>query len=198
MSDSGEGPSTLVELLEQLHGRADEVDDQLTVGEIVESFSGRAFGPLLALPGVAIVSPMGMVPTLPSLLGAVVVLIAAQRVFGKSHPWLPNSLADRSLSKERIHSSLDRFKPWAKRIDDWTSSRFRWLVEGSMRRWLAAVSIAAAITIPPLELVPGAAFLPGAAILMLGLAILANDGALAALAVAATIGGVGVVAYAFL
>lgn len=184
---------TLSDVVDQLVDQAEQEDGEVSIQSVLDAFAGRLFGPLLLVPGLLIVTPLGGIPTLPTLMGAVVVLISVQTLFGRTHPWLPRWIAERSVGREKFVSAMKRFRPWARRIDRITSPRLEYLITGRMKYGVAAICVVVALTLPPLELVPFAAFAPGVAIALLGLAITTHDGVIGLaglVAAAATVGTV--------
>lgn len=180
-------PETLTDLIDQLEEKASE-DGDLTVQEALDQFAGRIFGPLLVMPAMVVVTPLGAVPTIPTTMAVFIVLIAAQALFGKKHPWLPGFITKQSVKESKLDSAMKKFRPWAKWIDAILKPRLKWLVEGPMKYVIALVCLLMAVAIPPLELAPFACFIPGSAVLLLGLAVMAKDGVAGALGLVASVG----------
>lgn len=172
-------PENLEDVVDQLEDRADAEDQTVTVREALDAFEGRTFGPLLILPAlVALTPPLGMVPMVPSIMGTIVVLVAAQYLVGRTHPWVPDIIGARSVSRTKVLSAVDKSRPWAKWVDGFLGSRLQVLVEGPMEHVIAGLCIVLALTMPAAEFIPGLAAVPAAAILFLGLAVTARDGLL--------------------
>ncbi len=182
-------PGNLEEVVEQLQEKAEAEDDTLSVREALDAFEGRTFGPLLVLPAlVALVPPLGMIPTVPTVMGTIVVLIAAQYLIGRTHPWVPDFIGKRKVKQDKVLRAIEKSRSWAKWVDGFIGKRLQVLVEGPMEHVIAAICIVLALTMPAAELLPGLAAVPAAAILLLGLAVTARDGLLGfiGLAVSAT------------
>ncbi|MEQ8212022.1 MAG: exopolysaccharide biosynthesis protein [Lacipirellulaceae bacterium] len=180
-------PDTLTDVIDQLEEKAGE-DGELTVQDALDEFAGRVFGPLLVIPAMVVVTPLGAVPTIPTAMAVFIVLIASQALFGKKYPWLPNLITERSVEESQLKESMKKFRPWAKWIDAVLKPRLKWLVEGPMKYVIALVCLLMAAAIPPLELAPFACFIPGSAVLLLGLAMMAKDGLAGALGLVASVG----------
>lgn len=167
---------TLTQLLEQL----DESDSGETIRlqDIVDNFETRGFGPLLVLPALIVLLPTGAIPGIPTLCGVFIAMVAAQMVMGKSSPWLPRRLAQRGFSHDKFSRAVTRLKPWTQRIDKLLKPRLQRLVSPLAGRLIAALAVALALSMPPLELVPFAAALPALAIALMGLGMTAKDGLL--------------------
>lgn len=177
-SSQDEAPQTLTDIVDDLEEKASE-DGDLSAQDALDEFAGRLFGPLLVVPGLLTLPPIGAVPTIPTAMAIFVILVAGQSLFGRKHPWLPGVIADRSVDEEKFRDSIEKIRPWLEWTDQFTSQRLQFLVKGPMKYGIAAIAILVACTIPPLELIPFACAIPGGAVLLLGLAITAQDGLLA-------------------
>lgn len=194
-----ESPDGLEDVVDQLEQKAEEEDEHITVREALDAFEGRTFGPLLVLPAlVALTPPLGMIPLVPTIMGAIVVLIAGQYLFGRTHPWLPGFIGERSVKQKKVTSATEKSRPWAKWVDGFLGERLQVLVEGPMERGIAAICVLVALTMPAAEVVPGLAALPAAAILFLGLAITARDGLLGLIGILLSTAGIGYLIYKLL
>jgi hypothetical protein len=191
MADDPKSVGDILDRLEQLAKDEDEV----SLGAVVEALGNRGHGPFLMIPALIDISPVGGIPGLPTVLGAIIVLTAAQMLFGRKHLWLPGFLANRSLSPEKTCKATARLRRLARFLDRWFHGRLPKLTEGSFVRLAAGLCILLALTVPPLELLPFATTAPMAAIAAFGLALLVRDGLLMVIAMilaAAAIGlGIG-------
>ncbi len=177
-----EQPRELADVVDDLKEKSED-DGQMSAQDALDEFAGRLFGPLLVVPGLVTLSPLGVIPLVPTTMGVWVVLVAGQKLAGRKHPWLPGIIADRSVDAEKFRDSMEKFRPWAEWIDKFTKPRYKWLVQGAGKYVLAALCILLALTLPPLEFLPWACMAPGGAILLIGLAITAHDGLLALIGV---------------
>lgn len=193
-ADDG-SPEGLEEVVDQLEEKAEAEDETVTVREALDAFEGRTFGPLLVLPAlVALTPPLGMIPSVPTIMGLIVVLIAGQYMFGRTHPWVPGFIGERSVKRKKVLSAVEKSRPWAEWVDGFLGQRLQVLVEGPMESVIAGLCILLALTMPAAELLPGLAAVPAAAILFLGLAITARDGLLGSLGILVAVGGIGYLA----
>lgn len=85
--------------------------DRITIADVLGTVGERSFGPLIALGGLVIFSPLGVIPTLPSLVALGVGLVAAQLLVGLPRIWLPGFLLRRSMARERMRAAVDRVRP---------------------------------------------------------------------------------------
>ncbi len=163
-----------------------EGEDDISVGDVLDAFSDRLFGPLLVVPALALISPVGAIPGAPIVLAVMLVLLAGQKLVGLDRPWLPQKLTKRSVSRDTLESAMGKLRPWAKRIDALIRPRLTVLAEGPAVYVAAALVVVLAVAIVPIGLIPFAVAAPGGAILLIGLALTARDGLLAILALALT------------
>jgi len=173
-----DAPKRLADLLDDLDAQIDG-DDSIGVSDVLEAFGSRAFGPLLAIPALLALSPIGALPGAPIVFATLISLIAAQHLLGAGRLWLPKFVRERSIPKEKWEAAEKKLLPWAKRIDRVIRPRLEWIVQGPMDRVIAAASIVLALSMIPLGLIPFAVMAPAAALLAMGLALTARDGALA-------------------
>lgn len=173
----------LEDLLHELEGTVDR-EPETTVGEIDKAIGPRSFGPLLVAVGLAGVTPLAAVPTVPSLLAFCVVIVAVQLVFGRRSFWLPGWLLRRHVKRSAIRRSVRLAMPPARLVDRFIRPRLQALTGALATRLVAVVCVFIALAVPPLELVPLAAALPSLAILAFGLGLVARDGLLVLFALA--------------
>ena len=175
----------LAAILDELDGLAgDEAD--VSVGDVLDRTGHRSQGIFLLLPGLIGVSPLGAIPTLPSLMGLIVLILAVQIVFGRDSMWMPAPLRDRAVSNDRLKKAVGKMRGTAEWIDRHFGSRLTWLSNTVSIRLAAATCILLALTAPALEIVPFAAAIPMGAIALLGIAITLKDGVLMAVAFCAS------------
>jgi hypothetical protein len=162
------------------HGRVSVADLMDTIGE-------RSFGPLLLVPSLIAVSPVGAIPGLPAITSVVIVLIAAQILLGHEHFWIPGWLARRSIDAHKMERGLGAFRPVARFIDHLLLPRMPWLTRGPFLYAIALLCLLIGLVTPVLELVPLGGIPPNAAVVAFSLAITARDGLWALLAFGFTI-----------
>ncbi|WP_135506013.1 exopolysaccharide biosynthesis protein [Roseovarius aestuariivivens] len=150
----------------------------VTLGQVVDTFGARGFGPLIFLPAMIEITPLGAIPGLPSLLALLIGLIAIQIVLGRPGFWLPEALRRRNLEADKVQRAISYLDPAARRMDRWFGRRLQPLTAGLARRVAAMVVIALCLTVPALELIPFASSGPMLAVAVIGLALAAEDGLL--------------------
>jgi hypothetical protein len=170
-------PDNLTGVMDRIE-EGTEGQDAVRVEDLFEAFSGRLFGPLLVLPGLLLLTPLGGVPLLPAGVGVFVALLSVQRVFGRKEPWVPQKLRERSMERERVVKAFAKARPWTKRVDRVLRPRVTVLTEGRAEVFAAVLATVLGLSIPVVGLVPLAALAPGAGIALIGLALIARDGVL--------------------
>lgn len=206
--------STLEEVLDRLQGAADEGDggeevggpdpkggtgDEVTLEEMLEAVGRRSFGPLLLLTGLVVLAPLvGDIPTVPTMMAVVVLLVAVQLVLRREHFWLPKWLLRRSVERRKVRKAVDLLRRPARWVDRVLRPRLTGLTGevGSMAVALTCILIALAM--PPMELIPFSANGAGLALLGFGLALVTRDGLLALLSFVFTFLTLGWVGWALL
>lgn len=174
---------TLAHLIDRIAERCDN-GEGISVGTIQEVAGKRFAGPLLFFPAMIVVSPLSLVPTLPTMVAITVVLIAVQLLAGRRTIWLPRKFREAKLSAERVQKVISFMRPGVRWVDKVIKPRLAWLVDSVGVRLASMVCILVAVTMPPLEFFPGASTMAGVIMATLGLAITVRDGALLVAALA--------------
>ncbi|MGB3470661.1 MAG: exopolysaccharide biosynthesis protein [Erythrobacter sp.] len=190
-------PGSVLDIIDCLGSLASERED-VTVDDVVKSFGGRSYGPMILVPALVGISPVGGVPGVPSFFAALIAVIAVQILIGRSHFWLPSVLAQRSVSGEKLGKASDKLEGPAKKLDAVFGDRINWATEPPAPQIAAAVILVLCGTIPLLEIVPFAAAVPFGAIAAFGVALMVRDGALMLLAIAVSLASLGIAVTRFL
>lgn len=168
----------LLERISRTAGRS----ERITLGAIVEAVGTKAFGPLLALSGIILISPLSGIPGMPTTMGIIILLIAVQLLCGRTHFWLPQPLLKRSFSTKTIDKTLRRLSKPASYIDRLLRPRLIGLTHGFGLFPIPITCIILALSMPLMELVPFSATSAGLILTAFGLALVAHDGLLALIA----------------
>ena len=80
--------------LEAILGTAREAVDgtETDLKTIVEAFGDRAFGPVMILCSLFLMTPIGAIPGLPAAFGLIIIVFALQLLFRRETPWMPDVL----------------------------------------------------------------------------------------------------------
>ena len=170
-------PHKVGEILDCLDQMA-EGQDSVSVEDVVGSFGKRTFGPVIMVPALLELSPVGAIPGVPTFLAVTIAILAAQKMFGREHLWLPGWIGHRCVSSDKLRKSTKKLRPIAAFMDRHFHGRLKSLTHAPFSRIAAGMVILLCATVPFLEVLPFASSGPMLAIAMFGLAVLVRDGAL--------------------
>ena len=147
--------------------------DRVSVGEVINRLgsSGLAVSVLiLVLPAlVPVPGPYGMV------FGTVVAILSVQMIWGRSRPWLPSTIARRTLATEHLINGGSYVRSWLARVERFHApGRMQALAGRHMTRIAGCIILPLAVIIAlpiPFGNVP-----PVLAIAMIALALILKDG----------------------
>lgn len=181
-----EAPTNLEDVLDRVARAEDDDGSQTTIRTVLNELGRRTFAPLLLLPGLVTLLPIGGIPGVPTVMSVLILLVSVQLLFGRKSFWLPQWLLNRSVARAK----LDKSRRWmlrpARVIDRFLHPRLTFLTNGAGIYLIALISVVIALMMPPMEIVPFSAIGAGLALTLLGLALLAHDGVVALLAVIVT------------
>ncbi len=156
-------------------------DTPLTARMLLDGLGTAALVPALIVPALLLVSPLSAIPLFSSFCGLAIIVIAAQGAVGRSQPWLPRFLQDRSLPAERTRTAIGVLRRMTAWLDRVSRRRLSFLVRTPLNNLLYLVCAVAAAFIPFLELVPMSSTTIGMGILLISVGILTRDGIFALL-----------------
>ncbi len=174
-------PHSVSEILDMLE-EAGSSTEKVSVGDVVEKFGARSYAPLLIVPALVGISPVGGIPGVPTFLAVIIFLFAVQMAFGRSRLWLPGIIENRAIKGEKVEKSAEKLRRPAKWIDALFNERLKPLAGKKAARVAAVIVVLLCIAVPPLELLPFAVMLPMAVIATFGIALLVRDGLIMLLA----------------
>ena len=186
------GITTLQQLVERLDKAA--TGERVTVESMMEAVGRSSFGALLLLGGLVTLSPLDIIPGIPTVIALGIILVCAQLLAGRRHFWLPAWLLRQSITRQRFRQALSWLKKPARLGDRLVRPRLTALAGDAAVKVIAIGSIVVALAMPVMEVVPFSANLAGIALTAFGLAVIAHDGLLALIAFGATAAGVVVIA----
>ncbi len=160
--------------------------ERVSLGEMVDAFDARAYGPLIVLFAAPNILPVAL-PGISAVLGVPLMLLTAQLMLGLHRPWLPDFLRRRSLARASFESLVHRIVPRLVRIEAMIRPRLLPLTGAWGKRLIGAVGmVLAAIVFLP---VPFGNAIPGIALVLMAVGLLSRDGV--AVVVGGLIGAVG-------
>jgi hypothetical protein len=178
--------------------KSQDCSDRVTIAEILEAIGDRSFGPLLLVPSLIALSPVGAIPGLPAFTSAVEIIVAVQMLAGRKHFWIPGWLARRSIDLHKLQKGLSALRPGAVFVDHTLlRPRLAVLTRGPFLYAIAVLCLIVALITPVLELIPFIGGIPpNAAVVAFSLSITARDGLWAILAAVFTVASIGLMGLA--
>jgi hypothetical protein len=153
-----------------------EREDDVAIDDLLDTFGDRSFAPLMLILALIGVTPVGAIPSVPTIIALCIAIIAAQMAWGQHHVWLPGFVTARGVSSQRLTKGRDTLRKIADVLDSIARGRMKWLASGPARRVVAGLIVVLCLALPVLELVPFAAAAPFLAIAILSLAMMVRDG----------------------
>lgn len=163
-----------------LQMRAD--NNTISVNELIDRMGENSFSALLIAPALILFSPLSVIPGVPTLGAIVMLLIIAQRAFGRKHIWIPNWLSKRTLSGHRLNKALNWLCGPVGWIERNSQKRFKILTSKPVNILTYTLIAAISCVLPLLELLPFVTSLFSLTILLLAGGMLLRDGLLTLLA----------------
>ncbi|MDB2437942.1 exopolysaccharide biosynthesis protein [Hellea sp.] len=145
---------------------------------LVQAFGDRAFGPVMILCSLFLMTPLGAIPGLPVAFSLIIIVFALQLLFRRDHPWMPEILRKVKISESKLEKTRKVVSPILNKIDTFIRPRLSWVTSGPMQALTALLAIVLALTMAPLGIVPFGVVAPAFIIGLLGLGITARDGVL--------------------
>lgn len=153
-----------------------ECEDEVSIDDLLDTFGDRSFAPLMLILALIGITPVGAIPSVPTIIALCIAIIAAQMAWGRDHVWLPGFVTSRGVSSDRLSKGEDKLRTIAGVLDAVAKGRLKSLASGPARRVVAGLIVVLCLALPVLEIVPFAAAAPFLAIAMLSLALMVRDG----------------------
>ena len=173
---------------------------RISLGSLLDALEDRSLGFLLAAFGLLVTLPViGAIPGLPDVASiAVVLAVAHSWIGGRQSFWAPRAVREREISARKVDRALEAMRPIGARVDRLIlNDRLAFLVESTAARIaISATAVVLAVALAVLSLVPGLSALPGLGLVLLGLALMGQDGLFAALGYVATLASAATLVYA--
>lgn len=185
MTQTPVAPRSLIDLLNVLDpekehstGVTPQADARggLTIRQMLDRVGPRSFGALLLVPALILVSPLSIIPFMPTIGGLIILTIATQAFFGRRHIWLPGFLANRTLSAHQLTRAVTYLRRPATWLDAHSRDRLRFLTAPPLDRVALLAVMTVAATWPFLEIVPMFTSVSAGGVALVGLALMVRDG----------------------
>ena len=171
-------PKTIGELLDRF-GKAAEKGDEVSLDDLMDAIGRRSFGPLILMAGTVMSAPgISDIPSVGTITGLFVGLVAGQMLFGRDHFWLPGWLRRRRVSSSKVRKVSE--SKWTRRpakgIDKFVTRRLEAFTGPKANTAVAAACLILACAGPLTEFVPLSGVGVGAALVAFGISLVARDG----------------------
>lgn len=163
-------------------------EETVDLKTVVEAFGNRAFGPVMVLCGLCMMTPLGAIPGIPPAFGVIVIVFALQLLFRRRTPWMPEVLRKVKIPASKLSAVQKKLRPLLAKIDGIIRPRLSWAVTGPAQMVISLIAIVLALTFFPLGMVPFGVVAPAAIVLLLGLGITARDGVLILIGLSLSVG----------
>jgi len=151
-------------------------EESVDLKTVVEAFGNRAFGPIMVLCGLCMMTPLGMLPGIPPAFGVIVIVFALQLLFRRRSPWMPEIIRKVKIPADKLTKVQTKVRPILAKIDGIICPRLEWATTGPMQIVISIIAIILSMTFFLLGMIPFGVVAPAAIILILGLGITARDG----------------------
>lgn len=168
-------PDTVGDVVDGLDELGKDEKD-VRVADVLDKFGNRSFAPVMLVLALLEISPVGVIPGVPTFLAICVALVAVQLLIGREHIWVPNWVAQRSVSGEKMEKATDKLGGIAEKLDKIAKGRLKALATGPALQFTAGIILLLCLMVPPLEVLPWASAAPMFAISIICLAIMVGDG----------------------
>jgi hypothetical protein len=157
---------------------ADQNRDRVSVADLFDILSHRAFGALMLIFAAPNVLPTP--PGFSSLLAAPLIVLAAQLALSRPAPWLPKLIASRSMPHADFAAIVDKASPWLVRAEKLLMPRLSFLTRPPFEQAIAGICLLLAVIL--FLPIPLGNMMPALAICLFSLGILERDGLAALIA----------------
>ncbi len=153
-----------------------DAHDGLSVQDMLDRVGARSFGAALLVPSLILVSPLSIIPLMPTIGGLVILTISIQAFFGRDHLWLPKVLASRRLTGKQLKRAVDYLRKPARWLDSKSRHRLRFLSRPPMDRIAQLAVMVVAATWPFLEILPMFTSISASGVALIAFALMVRDG----------------------
>ena len=180
-------------LADELKSQAD--GQKVSAGDMLDAAGRSAYGPLLMLIALVNISPIGSIPGVAVGSGLLVVVLGGQMLISRGALWVPSWVERKTVESARVRKALEKVRPVLDWIDRIPRPRLQYLTQGAWAHGAGVGVIVMGLIMFPMALVPWGVLAPAIPLLVLGLALMARDGLLMAVALAMMVAAVAVSGY---
>lgn len=154
----------------------EERPTQVTLADVLKVGKERIFGLVFALLGSILVLPFS-VPGRGILVGFIILVGSVQLAVGAKSPWMPKKLINKPIALKTVQGVMKPGILWLRRIEMFSRPRLLYIFRSFMGRFVAGIALALVAIFLMIGL-PGLHTLAGVGVLMTGLGLLVDDGAI--------------------
>lgn len=150
---------------------------EVTLVEIMDIVGADSLMLLTIFLSLVFIVPVS-IPGVSTVFGSGILLIGIARLFSRKL-WLPNAIAHRKISTEKLRVVFKRALVWFRRLEKISRPhRLNWLTSGGLIGFLNNCSfiLAAILLMAPFGLIPFSNTLPALALIFLAVGLLQQDG----------------------
>lgn len=156
--------------------------DVVTLGQVMDCLGARGFGPVLLVFSILLILPVGMVPGMPGIVGAVNITIGTLLLIGSKRLHLPMRLRQIPLPARALRGAVNWARPHTHKLHRVLHPRLTFLIEGLIPlRLMALVLIPTGLLMLVVGFIPGLPFVMSMHVLLFGIALATRDGLFALL-----------------
>ncbi|WP_322895352.1 MULTISPECIES: exopolysaccharide biosynthesis protein [unclassified Yoonia] len=167
--------------------------DAVSVRQIVKQLGGDSFGPMMLVPALIVATPASGIPGLSGAGGLIIALVAIQMVLRRDHVWLPSFLMERRIARTKFERAIDFVQRPVGWIDAVTGKRLTWLLRWPLILPLQLLCVVLGLAMPVLEFLPFTSSIAATAVVIVAVAIVADDGLVALVGIAVATAGAAIV-----
>lgn len=156
----------------------------VSVARLTEELGHNSLAAVLAVPALAVASPLSGVPLFSSACGVLISLVSAQMLMGRPHLWLPGWLGRRKIRGGRANKALSAMRGVACWLDRHSAERLKVVLSQPFLSVIRLVCLLCGLLMPVLEIVPFTSSILGGVVGLLAVAMLTRDGLIAVLTLA--------------
>lgn len=158
--------------------------ESISIGELVQLLGGRSHFALLFVIAATAATPLSGIPGVSIICGLLIAMISLERLFSRGNVYLPGKLRHRSIKSDPVKAVISKARPLVDWIDRHTRKRFEFLFHRPMIYVPLLICVLSGLAMPFLELVPFTSSVVASGVLVISIAFVTRDGAIALLALA--------------
>jgi len=148
--------------------------DAISIGELIDGLGERAFGIILLI--LTLPTAVPGPPGIPSAFSIPILMVAAQLFLGRLHPWFPEFIRRRRVSRKALLKIFRRVRPTLKRVEAVCRPRLLVLTGVRGEKWIGAFVFLCALVLGNPIPIPFSHLPLAAALVILSLGYVERDG----------------------